>query len=255
MSSKSPPLASTMTLRSPKLSSVTNRSPKIASTPTRSPKLGASQDLPVDIEALRQAFPATFIEKDKTIVDTGKWQYNTRWNMMLWTEIFLKAAGQIVGYITLTTVTPTPRYSPLGIFETVIMCLIIIAYIPTVVSAIVRKELTGLTLNISAILSHIAVIGALLYGNTGISLVIFCSAMIVAEVFRLVYLDTLTTLQPLELLLAQDKSTAESRRLAARSQRFTYGWVIAMIILYFIVMVCEAVKLIELNSPGTTTMY
>jgi len=181
---------------------------------------------------------------------------------MIWIEIFMKYIGQILAFVTLTSVTAVEQLSLLNVFESIVLAVLIACYFPLLIASISQKELFGLTLGLFGVFAHGSMICALMYGSVGVNLVLFCTAMIVGEVFRLVYLDTLSYMP---LASTEDESPRTSakkgftlldldasqyKNLSSHSKRVIFVYVITMITLYVVIMIGETIKLAELNSPS-----
>jgi len=194
------------------------------------------------------------------------WQFNTRWNLLIWMEIFLKIAAQIIGFVTLTTITHKIQVSMLNVFECFILGILVLLYLPSVFASIGQKESMGFSIGVLNIATHVGMIISILYGSTGINLVLYAGVIVVADIYRLVYIDTISiysqqdtipifpqreTLPKIptrKILTFIDFDDTKYSSVPPSGKRFLFVYVIVLITLYVVLMVGESIRLVDLNS-------
>eukprot|EP01112_Ceratiomyxa_fruticulosa_P018834 TRINITY_DN607_c0_g1_i1.p1 TRINITY_DN607_c0_g1~~TRINITY_DN607_c0_g1_i1.p1 ORF type:complete len:219 (-),score=25.13 TRINITY_DN607_c0_g1_i1:64-720(-) len=194
------------------------------------------------------------------------WQFNTRWNLLIWIEIFLKIAAQIIACVTLTTITHKIQVSLLNVFECIILGALILLYLPSLVASFGQKESMGFSIGLLNLGTHAGMMIAILYGKTGLNLVLYAGVIVVADIYRLVYMDTLSVYsQPdtipvfpkreilpkipiSKVLTFIDFDDTKYSSVPPSGKRFLFVYVITLITLYVILMVSESIRLVDINS-------
>jgi len=179
---------------------------------------------------------------------------------LIWIEIFLKIAAQVIGCVTLTTITSKSKVSVLNVFECIVLGLLILMYLPSVLASFNQKESLGFSIGLVNIAMHISMLISVLYGSTGINLVLFAGVIIVADIYRLVYVDTISiyprkqehlppkSFSTSKILTFIDLDDTKYISVSPSSKRFLFVYVITLITLYVILMVGESIRLFDLNT-------
>jgi len=160
------------------------------------------------------------------------WHFKAQWGILVWTELTLKTAAILTALITLTTVNSNLKISLLRVVEEcVIAPLVLGLFIPMVV-AFSEKEIFSFVFTLCTMLAHLAVIGILLFGWPGFSIILFCGFMIVGEIYRLVFLDT----------------TPKPAQYSITRRRTLIGYIFFYITLYLVVLTLETINVIDVNK-------
>jgi len=160
------------------------------------------------------------------------WYINTQWGILVWIELLLKTSAILTALITLTTVTADMKLSVLRVVEECLVAPLVIGLFAPMIVACTEKEVFSFSFTLCTILAHLAVIGVLLFGEPGFSVILFCGFMIVGEIYRLTFLDT------------TERTPGDS---TAR-RRFLIGFIFFYIIIYLAILVLETANLIDVNS-------
>lgn len=197
----------------------------------------ASSPMPKMIEL--QNMETTFREKEKEykmerMPKRTMWHVHNRWGLFAWIEFGLKIIACITAFISLTTITTSLKVSLLRVVEIALFAPLILGFLLPLLSAFSQREAFNFFYVIVTFFGHIAVIFVLLYGSTGINIIVFCTLMTVGEFFRLVFLE------------ATPKSKLPPGFTAAR-RRFLIGFVFTYVIIYLVVTAMETMTVIDEN--------
>jgi len=117
------------------------------------------------------------------------WHLQNHWGLFAWIEFGLKIIGSFTGFIALTSIGTTLQLSVVRIIEIILFALLSLGLLVPLIAAYAIKESFDFVYVVITFLAHVAVIFVLLFGTTGMDLVVFCAMMAVGESFRLVFLE------------------------------------------------------------------
>jgi len=203
--------------------------------------------VPANIDAYGNPIPATGKGKEvawepqqeqqeQQYVHNGTmWHVHNRWGLFAWIEFGLKIVGCVTAFISLTTMGTIILISLVRIVEIILFVPLVLGLIIPLIAAYAQRESFNFFYVAITFLAHIAVVVVLLFGNTGMDLIVFCTLMAVGEFFRLVFLEA----TPARKL---PPSLTVGRR------RFLVGFVFTYIAVYLAVLVMETMTVIDQNK-------
>jgi len=209
----------------------TRRDAPVDSSPQLSPKLIELNNIQ---SVLRNKPVLERLPPQGTLPRRNLWHIHNRWGLFAWIEFGLKIIGVLTAFISLTSIHGGLKISLLRVVEVVIIAPLVLGLILPLIASYNQKEFFNFLYVFVTFLGHVSVIFVLLYGNTGINLIIFCTMMAVGEFFRLVFIEA----TPVHKL---PPTFTVARR------RMLIGYVFFYIAVYLTVLAMETMTLIDLN--------
>eukprot|EP01111_Echinosteliopsis_oligospora_P011596 TRINITY_DN3864_c0_g1_i1.p1 TRINITY_DN3864_c0_g1~~TRINITY_DN3864_c0_g1_i1.p1 ORF type:complete len:400 (-),score=111.50 TRINITY_DN3864_c0_g1_i1:39-1238(-) len=196
------------------------------------------------------------IDEHSSTHQTG-WHLTTRWSLLVWMEILFKSIGVITAFVSLSSAGPKILISFLRIVEIIVIAPLLLGFILILLAVHTDKEFFSFTFTIINGVAHVAVLITFLIGKTtGINIIIFAAAETVGEIYRLVFLDTIsqkvvpqsykqtTTSPTYDFDSIEEQRPHDQPPVTVRKQRLLLGFIFMYIGCYLVIMVMETLTLL-----------